>query len=271
MMGSFSKAMSDFAVEFANWDGLRTVFLTFDHDWAPDYMLDHCANLLRKYDAKATFLATGPSPTLQAIARGDEHEVSLHPNNAPNSTQGSNLNEIIAGLRKTYPEAAGTRFHVLGHSYLDLILLSEYGMAYDVSTLRFNSPFLLPVWHADIRMTLLSYSWEDGFAVEGKMPSTLESIDLETPGLKILNFHPFNVYMNFADTNEKSRFQKDNPDLGNCPVEIAEKYRTGGNGAGMVLENLLESLHKRNVKTATLRELSNAYCCVEQEKIFPHE
>lgn len=266
MTDSFSASMKDFAVEFANWNGLRTVFLTFDHDWAPDYMLDHCVSLLRKYKATATFLATGPSPTLQAMARDDEFEVGLHPNNAPNSTQGSNLNEIISGLRGSYPDAGGTRFHILGHSYRDLILLSEFGMEYDVSTLRFNTPFLLPAWHADIKMTLLTYSWEDGFAVDGKMPSTLDSIDLTSPGLKILNFHPFNVYLNLADNDEKAQFQKDNPDLENCPVGIAGKHRTGGDGAGAVLEKVLESLYRKHIKTRTLSELSHAYVRADLEQ-----
>lgn len=244
-----------FRREFANWDGLRTVCLTFDQDWAPDFMFTEILDLLDHYNAKATFLATGPSDVLSGRAAVSGHEIALHPNLAAGSTQGSNIEEIATRLKSAYPQAVGTRFHLLGHSYRDLMVLSRHGFLYDVSSLRFNCPYLLPAWHADIRMTLLSYCWEDGFSVDGAFPASVDTIDLDTPGMKILNFHPLNVYLNCERTDQKAGFQAAISNLSDCTEEQSPAFRTAGNGSGRVLRDLLRLLHQRNVKCVTLRDL----------------
>ncbi|MEX2615879.1 MAG: polysaccharide deacetylase family protein [Alphaproteobacteria bacterium] len=246
---------TSFRREFANWDGLRTVCLTFDQDWAPDFMVTEILDLLDRYAAKATFLATGPSDVLSGRAAAAGHEIALHPNLAAGSTQGRNIEEIATGLRRAFPQAVGTRFHLLGHSYRDLMVLSRHGFLYDVSSLRFNCPYLLPAWHADIRMTLLSYCWEDGFSVDGDFPSSVDSIDLDSPGMKILNFHPLNVYLNCERTDQKTAFQAAIPNLSCCTMEESAAFRNAGKGSGQVLHDLLQLLDQRNVECVTLRDL----------------
>tara|TARA_R110001606_G_scaffold205392_1_gene353138 strand:- start:194 stop:1024 length:831 start_codon:yes stop_codon:yes gene_type:complete len=250
---------TSFLHQYANWNRLKTVCLTFDQDWAPDFMLTEILDLLDRYNAKATFLATGPSEALSGRASAAGHEIALHPNLAAGSTQGRDLYGIITGLKKAFPQAVGTRFHLLGHSYRDLMALSQHGFKYDVSSLRFNCPYLLPVWHADINMTLLSYCWEDGFAVEGTFPGTLETISLDFPGLKIFNFHPLNVYLNCESAGQKSAFQSAIPDMTRCTAEEATAFRKQGNGSGRVLRELLQVLEQRQVKCVTLGDLVSAF------------
>ncbi len=255
----FSSKMAAFAATYANWESPQTVCLTFDQDWAPDYMLSHVLDILDEYQATATFLATNPSSQLSDRALASGHEIGLHPNLAPNSTQGDGTEDIIHRLRKDFPNAEGTRFHLLGHSYRDLMLLGEAGFHYDVSTFRFNCPYLLPAWQADLGMTLLTYCWEDGYTTNDAYLTTVGSIAIDTPGMKIVNFHPLNVFLNCAQTAHKSAFQKAVPDMSSSNKGEAMQYRFNGQGVESVLREFLNLLNKREIRTATLKDLTAAY------------
>ena len=249
----------EFLERFANWSGLRTVVLTFDHDWAPDYMVAHCLDILAAHGAAATFFATGPCAALKERAPAAGHEIGAHINLAPGSTQGRDLDDIVSKLRAAWPEARGNRFHLLAHAYRDLMGLARLGFAYDVSSLRFNASHLLPAWHGDLGMTLLSYCWEDGFAVDGVLPVAPESLDLDSPGVKILNFHPVNIYLNCAAEDDRRRFQRAHPRLGETGEADARPFRRPGRGAETMLREALARIAARGARTATLGELVDAF------------
>jgi hypothetical protein len=250
---------SQFLEKYANWQRPHRLCLTFDHDWAPDYMVRHCLSILEEYGVKATFLATGASAALLEAAAAGGHEIGLHLNLAPNSTQGADLPAMIANLRAIYPKAKGNRFHLLGHAYRDLMTLGQAGFAYDISCLRFNAPFLLPNWHPDLSMTLLAYCWEDGYAIDGVLPGSAESLDLASPGIKILNFHPLNVFLNNPNEAEKKRFQADNPRLEDVTEATARRYRNTGPGAETALRSILQAAADLKMECITAGELVQAY------------
>jgi peptidoglycan/xylan/chitin deacetylase (PgdA/CDA1 family) len=234
-----SADLREFMVEWANWEGLRTLCITFDVDFAPDYMLDEVLEVLDRYDAPATFFATHKSERLQELAAGGRHEVGLHPYTGPGTTQGGSLEAIVADLRGAYPDAVGNRFHVLHHSYRDLVRLGELGFRYDVSTLRFDTPYLLPALHRDLGLVLLTYAWEDGIAENANVPLVLAAVDVDSPGLKIFNFHPMNVFVN------------------------GERHRRTGAGAATFLVELLEHATSRDCRLTQLTELADAFAaCV---------
>lgn len=238
---ALSPSMTAFAARCANWNGgATTVCLTFDTDFAPDYMIEHLLGLITSYGVRATFFATHASATMARVAADSRYEVGVHPNLTPSTTQGQGFEDIMTRLRSAYPNAVGNRFHVLGYSYRDLVALGRHGFVYDVSTLRFNCPYLLPAWHPDLRLVLLTYSWEDGICENAGLPLTMDSVDLDSPGLKILNFHPMNVFLNGPDPSTRLSFLRDNPDLLRCPAEVAARYRRSGPGAETVLRGVLE-------------------------------
>jgi hypothetical protein len=249
----------EFAEQYANFLGLRRVCLTFDVDWAPEYMIRNVVRILTANDATATFFATHPSQILIDLTATGRFEIGTHPNLAPGSTQGKDLAEITGGLRRIYRHVVGNRFHLLDYSYRDLLALGRSGYLYDVSTLRMNCPYLLPAWHADVGLVLLTYCWEDGICENAGMPMRLESIELDRPGMKIVNFHPLNVYLNAPDAGPRLRMLEEHGDLLNCPQETADRYRCTGDGAQGVLVRLLEALRERGVQTGQLQDLAAAY------------
>lgn len=249
----------EFAQREANWNGLRSACITFDVDFAPEYMIEHVRRMLERFDARATFFCTHASQLLKSMQDDPRYEIALHPFLSPRSTQGKDLDEVIGKLQAWYPTAAGTRFHILGHSYRDLVALGRMGFEYDISTIRFNAPYLLPAWHRDLNMVLLTYSWEDGVCENAGFPMRLKSIALHSPGMKVLNFHPLNVYINGADSRQRLAFLRENPHLTETPQAVADGYRLRGDGAESVLCALLERLATDNVRFRHVRELAAAY------------
>ncbi len=244
---------------YANWSGLRTVALTFDIDWAPDYMIEAALAVLDGCKVRATFFATHDSDLLRRVAAEGRHEVGLHPNLSANSTQGKNIEEVIANLRRAYPGAVGQRFHVLAMSYRDLLWLGANGFSYDVSRILFNAPYLVPAWHKDLNMTLLPYMWEDGVCENQGLTPAAATIDLVSPGLKIMNFHPMNAFINCATRDDRVAFQRANPNLLNTPQEKARPFQRAGDGAGRALEDLCRILERERVETACVRDLAAAF------------
>lgn len=254
-----------FLKKYANWDQMCSAHITFDIDFAPDYMISHTLNILEEYNAPATFFVTHRSPLLVKLNENDNYEFGAHPYIGPNTTQGNGLGDIIGKLMAIHPRAAGNRFHVLHYSYRDLAELGRLGFKYDVSTLRFNCPYLLPSFHKDLNMTLLTYFWEDGICENSRIPLNLKSINPTTPGIKIFNFHPMNIYINGRDSTARLKFMRENKDILNCPKSIADGYRQKGEGAESFLIELLEFLKGRNCRLEKLSSMVSAYTSVEKE------
>ncbi|MCH7871302.1 MAG: hypothetical protein IID33_06340 [Planctomycetes bacterium] len=208
------------------------------------------------YDPKTDY--TGRAP-LEAVAREGQHEIGLHANLMPGSTQGMNLDSICDRLQQAYPQAVGNRFHLLAHSYRDLVALGRRSFMYDVSALRFNCPYVIPAWHPDLRMVLFTYTWEDGICENARLPMRLSSLDLDSPGMKIINIHPMNVYINGSDARARLTFLQENPDLLDCPQSVAETYRQRGDGAESVLTALLERLARQRRATLKLKDVATAF------------
>ena len=256
-----------FARRYANWKGNGSVCLTFDVDFAPDYMLANVLDLLDRFGARATFLATHDSELLKQVAQEGKHEVGLHPNLMPGSTQGANLTEILDSLKRAFPEAVGNRFHLLAHSYRDLTALGRRSFRYDVSSLRFNCPYVMPAWHPDLGMVLFTYTWEDGICENAGLPMRVSSVDLDSPGMKIINFHPMNVYVNGEDASARLTFLRENPDLLGCPQRVAMRYRRSAGGAESVLTAVLERLARQRRATVRLADVAAAFVALLNRKI----
>ena len=254
-----NQSLQQFYEQYCNWNSLSTVCMTADIDFAPDYMIAHLLQIFERHDVGVTFFATHDSALLRQIEHRPEFELGIHPNLSTGSTQGTQTEQILTCLRKMFPSAFGCRFHLLHYSYRHLAELKKRNFKYDVSTLRFNCPYLVPAWHGDVGMTLLTYCWEDGVCENASRPMELKSIDLTAPGMKIINFHPMNVYLNGSDSVTRLEFLRDHPDLLNCPEKTAARYRRKGSGAEKVLEDLLTHLSLIKCHTPKLSEMTVAF------------
>ena len=250
------KKFAAFLDQYANWNGTKSIALTFDIDWAPEYMINDVINILNHYDVNSTFFVTHESETIKKTNES-QIEIASHLYVSPNSSQGNKLEMVIDKLRSWYSNKRieGNRFHLLQHSYRDLVSLGENDYRYDISTLRYNTPYLLPAFHKDLNMTLLSYFWEDGICENANIPLIMSDINLNSPGIKIFNFHPMNLYINGCNSLDRLNFLRENPDLYNTSEEVACKYKKDGPGAKNFLHELLNYCKSNNIKILSIKEI----------------
>jgi len=218
---NFSKQQYEFLNENCNYSSKETIFLSFDIDWVPDFMLSFTADLVSHLDA--SFMHTHSSPVCKQVA--ENFPSGIHPNLQKNSDQGNGIDESIKFLRELGVDFETCRFHVLKHGYPDLIKLSEHGTKLDSSTILFNGKNILPTYHHDLDMVLAPYFWEDGIHLRGKeLKGEAGIIDWSTPGLKIFDFHPLDIYLNTNSMDLRNSFKASVTKLQDTEEDFCEKF-----------------------------------------------
>lgn len=218
--------------------------LTFDIDWAPDFAILHCLELLEMFGRKATFFATHDTPiNHEIIVQG--HELGIHPNFLPGSSHGSNVEEIISECIRYAPDAYCLRTHALMQSspLLHEIFSKFPQLKLDVSLFMHRSNFAHKAkWSFDgVSFERLLYNWEDDaqFAdfIENKMPK------LFFGELTVFDFHPIHVFLNSTDGSEyrKLKSELSNTALNSLDMRSAKRYVSEGIGTGSYLKEILSS------------------------------
>ena len=205
MINIKSDEYRNFLKKCCNWDSIETVFLSFDVDWAPDFMLFDLMEILS--NTKATFMHTHKSKGVDECIKN--FSAGTHPNLSPGSDQGNSIEEIINFFNENkLHNFALNRFHVLGFSYPDLVKLSKAGLKLDSSTLLFNQHHIAPNYNQALDLISVPYFWEDGVRLTHKPNDKEYSINLIDPGCKVLDFHPIDIYLNTYSMEQRNTFKK---------------------------------------------------------------
>lgn len=188
-----------------------TIAITFDIDWAPDWMIDWIAAILIEKGVNATWFVTHPSPAIERLKRrSDLFELGIHPNFLPGSTQGNTPEEVLDYCLSIVPDAISVRTHALMQSSHLLSLMIQKGLLIDVSILLPDAPFIQPVltYAIDGVLCRIPFFWEDDHEFQKKNPSWTSSNSVaKTDGLKIYNFHPVHIYLNSSDGKAYDEFK----------------------------------------------------------------
>ena len=218
--------------------------LTFDIDWAPDFAILKCLDLVEQANCKATFFATHDTPlNREIISRG--HNLGIHPNFLPGSSQGSDVISIIAECLNYAPDAWCMRTHSLVQStpLLFEIFSNFPQLKLDVSIFMHRSPFAHKVsWNFDgVSFDRLLYNWEDD--AQFCYYSFEEKSELFFGDLTVFNFHPIHVFLNTSDGSEHLRLKKEASDtpLSSFDVKTVNGYINSGRGTQSYLKEVLVS------------------------------
>ncbi len=218
----------------------QPILLTFDVDWAPDFMVEAVAGALVERDVKATWLVTHSSPAIDRLReRPDLFELGIHPNFLPGSSHGATVAEVLATSMHLVPEARSMRSHALVQSSPILTAVLES------TPIRCDSSLLLPdvvgigpvrFPHAGGELVRIPYFWEDDVEMLRREPRwTLHDYG-DGPGLRVFDFHPVHVFLNAADT-ESYRVLVAGGGLASIAEEEAVRHvRTGPGPATLFLE-----------------------------------
>jgi hypothetical protein len=102
--------------------------------------------------------------------------------------------------------------------------------------------------------------WEDGICENAGEEMSIRSMKLDTPGLKVVNFHPMNVFINGPTAAARLRFINSVRPLLDCPEHVARQHRQAGDtGAERALEGLLTRIKRDGFTVRPLREFERAF------------
>lgn len=190
---------------------MSELVLTFDTDWAPDFMIDEIMDDLIANDIKSTWFITHESPAIKRLIEHDLFEVGIHPNIDSNSTQGNSEKEIISNLLKIHKTDLIRTHGLLSSTNLTIRCVQDYKMKIDSSLLMPHAPELAPfkmkwdkaeIWKVPI-------FWEDDYeALQSEKVYSLNHQIFDTKGLKVFNFHPIHIHLNTVDYEIYKKLKK---------------------------------------------------------------
>lgn len=233
---------------------VERVHLTFDIDWAPDESVDVIRRILNQQHIKATFFITHNSDIIRDLTN-DGHEIGIHPNFLPNSSQGDNPENVIDFLLNIVPQARTLRSHALVQSspLLETIFSKFPQLKYDLSIFMYGFPLVQPFnWAFEkTSFTRINYNWEDDAAF---FQDGFGWDDLYFPGhLSVYGFHPIHVHLNSKDNLNYNELKRsiDIP-LSKVSAKIISQHANPESGT----RTFLEALVKANAEHLCFEELT---------------
>jgi ubiquinone/menaquinone biosynthesis C-methylase UbiE len=243
--------------------------MTADVDWASEYCIQDFLDLVKAFDIKPTVYGTHRSEVLDRAYRAGDIEVGVHPNFLPGSTHGEDVKSVIDHVFRLFPNARSFRSHCFYDTSPMAAEMKRRGIHYDSNLCLYQQHNLVPLRHSSGILRFPVF-WEDDThwnTTDGdwELDHFLERF--LTPGLKVLNFHPFNVAANTPNAETYYRTKKHITTFG--PDDVAA-LRKSGPGTRTFLLALLERLKKRGFHFHTLGELYEVFSReLEQEKKDP--
>ena len=232
--------------------------LTFDIDWAPDWMIDDIAERLVEANVRATWFATHQSAAVTRLLDNPAFEVGVHPNFLAGSTQGSTPNEVLDTMRGWFGTATVVRTHSLFQSERLLQLMTDtYGFKIDCSIYlplaRGAGPHKVRYSSGGAELIRVPHVFQDNmFMIAGHRWSA-EPAWLRSAGLKILNFHPVHAWLNSDNVAvyEALKCRSPLPHWRRSDLSPASRTQPG---VGWFLDQCLTRL--RGVRSFTISEVA---------------
>lgn len=229
--------------------------LTFDIDWAPDWMVHQLLDFLQENNCPATFFVTHASDSISRMKK-ENHHLGLHPNFAEGSTQGNTATACMNTLLDLVPDANCLRSHGLFQSTGLFQFLSQSfpQIEYDLSLFTHKHPCvaLTPWGFSEHKLKRINYNWEDDAAFFDKnfdwqsFPTWSELI--------VFDFHPVHFFLN---SNSPAPYQKLKQSLGQKSLmELTQKQAKGlCNTSSAGAKDFLTSIVKSNHQPLNFKEL----------------
>jgi hypothetical protein len=190
--------------------------ITIDTDWAPDWIIDYVAEILIKYQVRATWFVTHESQSITSLLRyKDLFELGIHPNFMQGSSHGTNTDEVLGFMKELFPLAVSMRTHGLVQSTAILIAANtKYGIKNDVSLFLPYVQGIRPhvLKFQDCKIYRVPYYWGDDLDMFNKDPLWGKGLeDKNNDGIEIYNFHPIHIYLNTKDSSIYQKLKQEYP------------------------------------------------------------
>lgn len=232
----------------------RPVFvLTADVDWASEYSIDTLASFAHDRGITPTLFVTHDSPGIAALRAQGRAEFGIHPNFLPGSSHGQEPEQVIAHMLSIVPQPVAVRSHHYVESSGISRTLAATGLRVDSNVCLFLQPALKPLYHSSGILRLPCFweddvHWERGFSWDfARLRQAFFS-----PGLKVLNVHPFMFALNIPDAAFYARLKEHIPTL---DARSASQSRFAGQGPATFLTEMVDAVRQEGLRFTTIGEL----------------
>ncbi len=235
--------------------GEEGIYITFDIDWAHDSVLSSCIDLCDQYDIEATFFATHMTEQLERINDSKNCEIGAHPNFKPlleGKSSATSAKKILEDVRVVVPDARSIRSHSVVQSGGLLDLFVEFGFTHDTSTwIPSWANIQLKAWRDWNGLIRAPFYWSDDTYYLSKRSQDITKL-LDSPGLKIFNFHPIHIFLN---TEDIQRYELSRP--AHHDPRLLEEYRCRSEceGAKVFLTRLISEVQQRDLRLGVISDI----------------
>lgn len=229
--------------------------ITSDVDWASSYCLEDFLNLVGDFGVTPTLFATHDDPVLRRFSEAHPHNVGVHPNFRPNSSHGEDYRSVIEHVFGLYPKAKTFRSHAFYDSSDILQEMVRRGIKYDSNLCLYLQAGIVPLRLGVPPIARFPVFWEDDChwmhaGPEWRFSNYADAFT--TPGLKIINVHPFMICANIPSAEYYSAIKQHITTLSGIDVN---RVRHQGPGARTFFLDLMRFLTGQKQRFHTLHEL----------------
>lgn len=245
------------SIKTPNWLEEPVFSLTSDVDWASEYCISEFLHTVTDFGVVPTVFATHKSDVLNHFHGREEIELGVHPNFLPGSSHGSDVCSVVTHMFELVPNAVCFRSHHFVDSTGITSAMTKKGVKFDSNLCLYLQPNLIPLHHASGILRFPVF-WEDDLHWHRRGSWCFEEYQhfFVTPGLKVLNVHPFMFTLNISDGNFYVKAKSHIPSL---TEEEATRMRNRSDGVRTFVTRLLESLINSGHRFFTLGEIYDSY------------
>jgi SAM-dependent methyltransferase len=248
----------------------ETLFcLTSDLDWASEFCIEDLLGFATELGLHPTIFATHQSGVVSGYRVDGLVDVAIHPNFLPGSSHGADEASVIGHMFDLVPDAETFRSHCFVDSTGIVRQMLERGISYDSNLCLHLQPGLVPLHHGTGILRFPVF-WEDDchWDLTGGDWNVDRWLDrFLTPGLKILNVHPFAFAANITSTEHYRGAKSLITSL--SARSAAADVRHSGPGTRTFVTTLVCALLDAGARFYSLKELYSM--STAKEHAAPHE
>jgi hypothetical protein len=243
------------AEPFPDWRTEPVFVLTSDVDWASEFAVERLLAFAEGREIRPTVFVTHKSAALDRARAAGKVDLGIHPNFVPGSSHGGDADTVIAHCLDLVPNTKLWRSHAFMDGTHIALKLHASGIRIDSNLCLYLQRGLVPLEHW-VGIRRFPVFWEDdvhwhrgGFWDFARYRSAFF-----TPGLKVVNVHPFIFALNISDDEMYRSVKAHIPTLN---PKSAAGLRWGGPGPADFLADLADSVRAQGLRWHTLSELAS--------------
>lgn len=244
------------------WDEKPVFCFTSDIDWASEEVIQLSHETLSGNDLKLTYFNTHPSQYLAELHAKNHIKLLIHPNFLPDSSHGNSYQEVIDYCQQLVPDADGFRCHRYFEVNDIMDDFAKRGFQFVSNHCTRCEAHIKPLWHRSGLLSLPIFLEDGGYLLmDPSLNFDQLTAQLNTPGLKIINFHPAHMAFNtpnffFTRTIKDSMSRAAWNQLSCSEIK---KVAYNGHGIRSVIQRIIDFVFDKKHSLLSIHEVNEHY------------